>query len=107
MGAAVGHWRVGEFTDMLQAEAGNQEETTYWCDNKTKPLFKKFFKAFVYFYRQREREGERAGEKHPHALSSRAPPTGDLAHNPGMCSHWESNHGPSDSQASTQSTEPH
>ena len=35
------------------------------------------------------------------------PPTGDLAHNPGMCPDWESNQRPFGSQASTQSTEPH
>ena len=32
-------------------------------------------------------------------------PTGDLAHNPGMCSDWELNLRPFGSQASTQSTE--
>ena len=35
------------------------------------------------------------------------PPTGDLAHNPGMCPGWESNWRPFGSQAGTQSTEPH
>ena len=35
------------------------------------------------------------------------PPTGDVAHNPGMCSDWEWNQWPFGSQASTQSTEPH
>ena len=34
-------------------------------------------------------------------------PTGDLAHNPGVCPDWESNMRPFSSQASTQSTEPH
>ena len=34
------------------------------------------------------------------------PPTGDLAHNPGMCPDWESNQGPLAPQAGTQSTEP-
>ena len=29
---------------------------------------------------------------------SRAPPTGDLAHNPGMCPDWESNQRPFGSQ---------
>ena len=36
-----------------------------------------------------------------------APPTGDLACNPGMCPDWESNQQPSGSQAGTQSAEPH
>ena len=35
------------------------------------------------------------------------PPTGDLAHQPGMCPHWESSWRPSGSQAGSQSTEPH
>ena len=33
------------------------------------------------------------------------PPTGDLAHNPGMCPDWESNQPAFGSQADTQSTE--
>ena len=40
-------------------------------------------------------------------VASRMPPTGNLAHNPGMCPGWESNPGPFKLQASTQSTEPH
>ena len=35
------------------------------------------------------------------------PPSGDLACNPGMCPDWESNQGPFNLQAGTQSTEPH
>ena len=35
------------------------------------------------------------------------PPTGDLAHNPGMCPDWESNWRPFGLQAGSQSTEPH
>ena len=38
---------------------------------------------------------------------SRAPPTGDLAHNPGMCPDWESNPRPFGSQARAQSPELH
>ena len=34
-------------------------------------------------------------------------PTGDLAHNPGMCPDWEMNQQPFCLQAGTQSTEPH
>ena len=37
------------------------------------------------------REGEREGEKHQYVVVSRAPPTGDLARNPGMYPDWESN----------------
>ena len=40
-------------------------------------------------------------------VASHMPRTGDLAHNPGVCSDWESNQWPFGSQASTQSAEPH
>ena len=46
------------------------------------------------------------GEKHQCVVASHTPPTGDLAHNPGMCPHWELNQQPSDSQANVQSTVP-
>ena len=64
-----------------------------------------FLKQFV--CRQRGREGEREGEKHQCVVVSHAPPTGDLAHNPGMCPDWELNRWPFGSQAGTQSTKPH
>ena len=44
-------------------------------------------------------------EKHP-LIASQTPPTGDLAHNPGMCPDWESNQQLFGSQAGTQLTEP-
>ena len=59
------------------------------------PVF--FFLIFYLFiFRQRGRGGEREGEKHEEekhqcVVASHAPPTGDLAHNPGMCPNWESN----------------
>ena len=37
----------------------------------------------------------------------RASPTGDLAHNPGMCPDWELNQQPFGLQANDQSTEPY
>ena len=40
-------------------------------------------------------------------VASHAPPTGDPAHNPGMCPDWESNQRPFGSQAGAQSTQPH
>ena len=45
-------------------------------------------------------------EKHL-SVASLTSPTGDLAHNPGMCPDWELNQRPFGSQASAQSTEPH
>ena len=55
----------------------------------------------LFIFRERGREGE----KHQCVVASHVPPTGDLAHNPGMCPDWESNWQLFDSQASTQSTE--
>ena len=65
-----------------------------------------FFKViylFVYLFLERGREEE----KHKCVVASPAPPTEDLACNPGMCPEWESNWQPFGLQASTQSTEPH
>ena len=67
-----------------------------------------FFKDFIYLvFRQRGREGERKGKKRQCVVASCAPPNGDLAHNPGMCSDWKSNQQPFALQASAQSTKPH
>ena len=55
----------------------------------------------------REGKGGRKEEKHQCVVASHPPPTWDLSCNPGMCPDWESNQRPFDSQASTQSTEPH
>ena len=52
------------------------------------------------------REGEREGEKHQGVVACHAPPTGDLAHNPGMCPDWELNLRAFGSHAGAQSTEP-
>ena len=47
-----------------------------------KKLFKRFY---VFIFRERGREGEREGEKHQCMVASQVPPTGDMAHNKGMC----------------------
>ena len=48
-------------------------------------IFLSFFnKYFIYLFLERGREGEREGEKHQCVVASGAPPTEDLAHNPGM-----------------------
>ena len=44
-----------------------------------------------FIFRERGREGQREGEKYWYVVASPAPPTGDLARNPGMCPDWESN----------------
>ena len=56
---------------------------------------------------ERGRKREREGEDRLCVIASCAPPTGDQAHNPGLCPNWESNWQPFGSQASTQSSEPH
>ena len=54
-----------------------------------------FFKIFYLFiFRERGREGERKGEKHQCVVASHAPPTGDLACNPGRSPDWELNRRP-------------
>ena len=50
---------------------------------------------------------EKKREKHQCVVASHAPPTGDLACNPGMCPDWELNRRPFGSQAGIQSTEPY
>ena len=63
-----------------------------------------FFKILFILFLERGMEGEREGEKHQCVV---APPTGNLARNPGMCPDLESNQQPSDSQDGSQSPEPH
>ena len=63
--------------------------------------------TYLFIFRERGREGEREGEEHQSVVYSHAPPTGDLACNPGMCPDWESSQQPFGSQAGTQSTDPH
>ena len=75
-------------------------------------IFKNVFKRFYLFLERgegREKDRERnidVREIHQ-SVASRTPPSGDLAHNPGMCPDWEWNLQPFGSQAGTQSTEPH
>ena len=65
-----------------------------------------FFLRFYFYYLFLERGREQGGEKHQCVVASRTPPTGDLAHNPGLCPDWESNWRPFGLQAGTQSIEP-
>ena len=74
------------------------------CVEMSLRFFEKRF--YLFFVLERGREEERDGEKHQCVVASHMPPTGDLAHNPGMCPDWELNYQPSGSQAGTQSTEP-
>ena len=53
-----------------------------------------WFLKILFIFRKRGREGERMGEKHQCVVAYCAHPIGDLAHNPGMCPHWELNQRP-------------
>ena len=70
-----------------------------------------FLRLYLFIFREKGREKERernidVQEIHQWVASG-TPPTGNLAHNPGMCPDWESNWQPFGSQARSQSTEPH
>ena len=67
-----------------------------------------FFKKRFYLFIFREGEGKEKGREASMCgcLLQRAP-TGDLAHNPGMCPDWESNRQLFGLQAHTQPTEPY
>ena len=70
-------------------------------------VLNRFFKKNIYLFLGRGREGEGEVEKHQCVVVSRAPPTGDLAHNPAMYPDRELNQRTFGLQAGTQSTEPH
>ena len=62
-----------------------------------------FLRFYLFIFRERAREKE---TKHQCVVASCAPPTGELACNPGTCPDWESNWQPFVSQAGPQSTKP-
>ena len=67
-----------------------------------------FCKDFIYLLLDRGEAREKEWERNINVwLPLVRPPSRDLAHNPGMCPHWESNQEPFGSQASTQSIELH
>ena len=66
-------------------------ECTFPCFHFFFLLLFFFFLKILLIFRERGREGAREGEKHQCVVASRAHPTGDLAHNPGMCPDWELN----------------
>ena len=43
----------------------------------------------MYLFLEKEKEGEREGEKYQCVVASHMAPTGDLAGNPGVCPDWE------------------
>ena len=65
-----------------------------------------FFFNILFISRERGRE-DKEKERNINTWLPLMPPTRDLAWNPVICLDWESNQWPLDSQASTQSPEPH
>ena len=53
-----------------------------------------YFFKILFIFREKGREGEREEGEHQHVVASHVPTTGDLAHNPVICSNWESNRQP-------------
>ena len=86
--------------------------SSYGGENKwffpfSKPsLFKKNW-FYLLIFRERERKGEREGEKHQCVVASCCPHYWGPGLQPSVCLDWGSNWWPFDSEASTQSTEPH
>ena len=110
-GREAGEWLLmvsfdGDKNVLEFHSGGGDGYTTLWILLLNGTLY--FVKGFYLFiFRQRGTEGERKGEKHQCVVDFHRPPTGDLAHNPGMCPDWGSNRWPFGSHADTQSTEPH
>ena len=76
-----------------------------WASSKfLSCIFKKRF--YVCTFREMGKEGEREGEKHQCVVAFHAPPTGDLARNPGLCPDRKLNQRPFCSQGGPQPTEP-
>ena len=64
-------------------DAKTNGENKYFCMLGMLAVFlKKIFDLFI--FRERGRVGEREEEKYQCMVASCAPPTGDLAYNPGM-----------------------
>ena len=76
-------------------------------NKQTHKTFFFFLRFYLFLFKERGREGEREGEKHQCVVASHAPPTRDMACDPGMCPDWELNRQPFASQAHAQSTELH
>ena len=64
------------------------------------------FRYYLFIFRE-GKGGRKRGRECQCVVASPVSPTGDLAHNPGMCPDWELNRWPFGLQASTQSTDPH
>ena len=87
------------------AELSPRLNSFSFFNKHNKHIFIHSFKDFIYLFLEKGKGG-REEEKYQCVVAFCAPPTGDLAHNPGMCPDWESNLRPFGSQGGIQSTEP-
>ena len=69
-------------------------------------LMTRSLKDFIYLFLDRGEGREKERERNINVVAASAPPTGDLARNPGMCPDWELNQRHFGLQAGSQSTEP-
>ena len=108
------HWVVGTGRPPFWPcpSSQNSDSAPNWFPCAKHMLFFKKDSIYILLGRGEEKEIERERNiinvrELYWSVASCTSPTGDLAHNPGMCPDWESNQQPFGSQASTQSTEPH
>ena len=103
-------WRLGGVLETYSPHCHGDEITESKADtNKEKTFLKDVIYLFLDRGEGREKERERnidVQEVHQWVASCMLP-TGDLAHNPGMCPDWEPNQQPFGSQGDTQSAQPH
>ena len=102
-------WELNQWPFGLQASTQSTEPHQPGLIDFFKDFLFLFFKdLFIYLFLEREEGREKEREKHQCVvISMHAPPTQDLARNPGICPDWELNLQPFGLHASTQSTEPH
>ena len=90
---ARGQWTIVVSTGKKASSRENQENTNLlrekqilWMHYEDEQSKKS---SSFFLFLEMGREGESEGEKHQWVVASWAPPTGDLAYNPGMCPAWE------------------
>ena len=83
-----------------------KDKLPHYCHKLPPQNFLSFLRFYLFIFREEKGGRKRGRETSMCGCLSRAP-TGDLAHNPGMCPDWELNQRPFGWQAGTQSTEPH
>ena len=109
-----------DFPDLSQIWKWREKQTiseffysfrcTFTLKNFTLIFFQRFY---IFIFRERGEGNVKERERNIDVLeihqlvASHTPPTGDLAHNPGVCPDWASKRRPFSLQAGAQSTESH